>query len=104
MSMRLDQGTVPEGLEVKTWDTDSVVLGDYRISIADFLATVEYVLENANLEPNDPRIEFLEKMQNAGIVPGWGPSHSPGSRISLDWAKSHPVEALSRTHQKKGKK
>ncbi len=104
MSMLLNRGTTPKDLEVKTYDADFVILGDYKLSLFDFLAAVEYVLENANLETGDLRLEFLEKMQNAGVVPGWGPSWSPGQRISLDYAKSNPVEALAKTRKKKGKK
>ena len=75
MSLSLDQGTKPEGLEVKTWGVvglKSVVhLGDYEISMADFLSVAQYVLTNTNLDPNDPRLEFVKWVKSLEQVKGY---------------------------------
>ena len=45
MTLILESGTDPNGLEVKTHGViPGVYLGDYRISLEDFLVTAEYVL------------------------------------------------------------
>lgn len=64
MSITLDLGTKPAGLNIKTWGVgplgNTVFLGDYEISIEDFLIAANYVLTNTDLEPNDPRLQFVK--------------------------------------------
>jgi len=76
MSISLVHGTKPAGLEVKTWGPifrNIVFLGDYEISMEDFLFAVEYVLTNADLEPDDPRIDFVKRVQLMQEAPGLNP-------------------------------
>ena len=64
MSLSLDLGTKPDGLEIKTYGFDGmrnvVHIGSYEISIIDFLYAAHYVLTNTALEPNDPRLQFVK--------------------------------------------
>jgi len=75
MSLRLDLGTKPEGLEIKTHGNilpeDIVYLGNYDISIEDFLVCAYYVLTNTELYENDPREKFVRCIKKMHIVEGW---------------------------------
>lgn len=76
MSLRLDLGTKPAGLEVRTYGigpVNVVFLGDYEISQKDFLIAVEYVLENTDLEPNDDRLQFVKYVQSMKEIEGYEP-------------------------------
>ena len=77
MSLILEMGTKPAGLEVKTFGFGSmgntVHIGDYEISIEDFLVTAEYVLTNTDLDPNDPRLQFVKCVQSMKQVDGYNP-------------------------------
>lgn len=70
-------GTQPAGLEVKTFGFGSmgntVHLGDYEISIEDFLVAAEYVLTDTDLEPNDPRLQFVKCVQSMKQADGYNP-------------------------------
>jgi len=50
-------------------EDDSLFVGgfvqvhDYKISIPDFYVLLAYLLSNSNLQKNDPRLEFLEKIK-----------------------------------------
>ena len=78
MSLRLDMGTKPAGLEVKTYGFGSmrqtVYLGNYEISIEDFLVVAEYVLTNTDLYPNDPRVQFVTCVQSMREIDGYNPN------------------------------
>lgn len=76
MSLILGMGTRPAGLEVKTFGfgpTNTVHLGKYEISFEDFLVAAEYVLTNTDLEPNDPRLQFVKCVQSMKEVTGYNP-------------------------------
>ena len=62
-------GTTPQNLAIKAV-TPYVLIGDYRISLLDLLMA-QYVLENTDLEPEDPRRIFVEKVRRATDKPGW---------------------------------
>ena len=78
MSLILELGTKPAGLEVKTFGFGSmgntVHLGDYEISLEDFLVTAKYVLTNTDLESNDPRLQFVKCVQSMKEVDGYSPN------------------------------
>jgi len=80
MSLILEMGTKPEGLAVKTYGFGSmgntVFLGDYEISIEDFLVIAEYVLTNTDLEPNDPRLQFVKCVQSMKQTDGYNPNRN----------------------------
>lgn len=64
MTLVLDRGTRPKGLEVKTTGapTIGILLGDYELSMEDFLLAAAYVLTNSDLEgeeEEDPRRQFV---------------------------------------------
>lgn len=67
MSIRLDLGTKPKGLMVKIHGdilrsverSNTVHIGEYSISLVDFLFMAEYVLTNTPLMENDPRRQFV---------------------------------------------
>lgn len=74
MSLSLDCGTKPPGLTAKTHGlrrNDTVYLGDYEISMVDFLALTHYVLTNTDLEEDDPRQQFLRSVQSMTEVKGF---------------------------------
>ncbi|MEK7555141.1 MAG: hypothetical protein AAB518_04125 [Patescibacteria group bacterium] len=77
MSLTLDIGTKPAGLEVKTFGfiagSHPVLLGDYEISIEDFLIAANYVLTNTDLDSNDPRLQFVKCIQSMREVEGYQP-------------------------------
>jgi hypothetical protein len=77
MSLSLDLGTKPAGLEVKTFGFgpmgNTVYLGDYEISLEDFLIAAEYVLTNTDLELNDSRLQFVKCIQSMKEVEGYNP-------------------------------
>lgn len=78
MSLRLDLGTIPAGLEIKTWgihEVPSLVnwvkLGEYVISLPDFLVAAHYVLTNTDLQQDDPRLQFMKCMEAMKVVDGF---------------------------------
>ena len=77
MSLSLDQGTKPAGFEIRTRDFGSlrntVYLGNYEISLWDFLVAAAYVLTNTDLEPNDPRLQFVKCVQSIKQTDGYSP-------------------------------
>lgn len=62
MSLMLNQGTVPNDLFTKSHPSNGgrVLIGDYDLSMKDFVALAEYVLTNTDLQPDDPRLEFMD--------------------------------------------
>ena len=79
MSLSLDLGTKPR-LEVQTFECDPgggntkiVYLGEYEISLEDFLCMADYVLTNTDLKPNDPRLQFVKCVQSMKKVKGYNP-------------------------------
>ena len=75
MSLLLANGTRPKGLNLKTWGLGSndVYLGDYVISLKDFLCAAEYVLTNTDIKKNDPRLKFVEIVKKMRKIKGWNP-------------------------------
>lgn len=76
MSLTLNRGTKPDGLSVSTLlGTLSVgapiMLGDYEISMEDFLIVAEYVLTNTDLVPDDQRLQFVECVKSMKEVDGY---------------------------------
>lgn len=78
MSLILGLGTKPPGLEVKTFGFgpmgNTVHLGDYEISLEDFLLMTKYVLTNTDLEPADPRLQFVKCIKSMKEVGGYSPN------------------------------
>jgi len=74
MSLNL-AGSKPEGVYVSTESDEKVHLGGHGISIdismTDFLFAAEYVLTNAPLVPNDPRLIFVEHVRFMKEVEGF---------------------------------
>jgi len=85
MSISLkNERTTPHGLVAKTLGIGSIgsdlFLGDYVIALEDFLTLIWYVFTNTDLEPNDPRVEFLNAIKEARNVTGWKPG---GTRLEI---------------------
>lgn len=83
MSLLLSYST-PRGLEIKThpkFITKNICLGDYEINLRDFLAAVEYVLTNTDLEPRDPRLAFIKKIAEFRVIEG----HAGGNSRRLSF-------------------
>ena len=66
MSLTLDCGTNPPNLRTKAFN-DVVQIGEYDLSMSDFLALIEYVLTNTDLIVDDPRRTFLVSISKAVI-------------------------------------
>ena len=109
MSLVLNCGTSPAGVEVKTFGVNSVlpefeedvkriVYPDHLqnnvihihipgqdcvyMTIEDFLAAASYVLTNTDLEDDkDPRLVFIEGVKKAQIVDGYA---AGAKRVSLN--------------------
>lgn len=81
MSLLLAQGTRPTNLRVKTLGVgeDPVLIGEYEISMLDFLAAAEYVLTNTDLRPGDPRLKFVRRVSAMRRVEGY---HAAKERLS----------------------
>jgi hypothetical protein len=72
MSLLLTEGTRPHGLRTKAWGP-TILVGEYQISLEDFLALTLYVLMNTDLEAKDPRLSFLEFVRRLKEVDGYNP-------------------------------
>ncbi len=78
MSLALNHPlTEPKDLEVKTWGGQppvvylSTATDVYTIALEDFLTAAWYVLTNANLEPDDLRLVFLDRVRKLRAVRGY---------------------------------
>ncbi len=72
MSTTSDWGTREVGLvEVRKDENETKVrLGWYDISMKDFLFVVEHLLTDTDLEPNDPRLQFVECVKSMKKIQG----------------------------------
>ena len=66
MSLNLNGGTNPPNLRTKAFN-DVVQIGEYNLSMTDFLALAEYVLTNTDLITDDPRREFVVRVSRSLI-------------------------------------
>ena len=71
MSLLLQRGTKPDGLRVTAQLTNVVSIGNYEISLDDFLIVAEYVLTNTDLVPNDHRLQFVKCVKSMKEVKGY---------------------------------
>ncbi len=76
MSMTLDNGTIPKGLDVQVHDMDGdgkdvVMIRDYVLSMKDFLFLAAYALTNTDLKEDDPRLRFVEFVQQLQYEKGF---------------------------------
>lgn len=86
MSLQLNGGTIPKGLEAKVREyrtTTVVFIGDYSLSLTDFLALTDYVLTNTNLVKDDPRLTFVERIGRLKQVKGF-PTFIAGKDVTGD--------------------
>lgn len=77
MSLVLGKGTLPKGLMVKTHGLrglPKVYLGDYEISVPDFLFMTYYVLTNTDLHSHDHRLQFIKCVKAMKKVDGYMPN------------------------------
>jgi|SRR3989339_1157665 hypothetical protein len=70
MSLLLNCGTVPADLRIKTFDHQTVLIGEYSLTMEDFLQMCYYVLTNTDLAKDDMRLHFLKCVQAMKKVPG----------------------------------
>lgn|GEM_PF-7065385 len=108
MSLVLNQGTTPVGIEVKTlgFGEDQVVhLGDYEIAMADFCALTIYVLTNTDLVGDkDPRLALIEEMRKLEKVPGYATTGIPPNKKALRLGTAEkPAEPAKKTRKKSRK-
>lgn len=57
-----------------------VFIADHAVGMEDFCELVKYVLTNADLVKNDPRLELVEKMRSLIFVEGYNPG---GRRMEI---------------------
>jgi hypothetical protein len=85
MTLFLEQGTKPV-IGIKTYGRSigdlwkTVFLGDYEISIEDFVCMVKYFMTNTDIYSGDPRLELLEWMKSLTEVDGFNPK---GKRLEV---------------------
>lgn len=63
--------TLPMFMPVADGLKKFVQLGDYSIPMDEFCILVEYVLTNTDLDPDDPRLELVNKIKHIRIVDGF---------------------------------
>ena len=76
MSLSLDLGTDPKGLEVATYGIEGlpdICIGNYELSMKDFRYMVSYVMTNTDLMPNDPRLILKEEIRRMTVQEGYNP-------------------------------
>jgi hypothetical protein len=96
MTFLLNMGTIPDGLPIKA-DVPFILIGDYRVSLLDFLAMAEYVLQNCDLEPDDPRLTFIEHVKGVKQKAGWMRGQKRlvlehGPKYATDWRPRRQME------------
>ena len=93
--MSLEVSTVTDSIvEVRTssvFPCGVVSIGDYDITLQDFLEIVVYVLNKTDLETRDPRLAFLEYVKSMQQVDGWNTmvnqsAHSKRLEATARWA------------------
>lgn len=83
MSLLLENGTRPSGLSVQVLPIGEhvVCVGDYEISMNDFLAATLYVLTNTDIKSDDPRLIFVNLVKSMQLIDGYNPT---GKRLATD--------------------
>ena len=72
MSMNIqDTSGKPIEVSVQSHGDHQVSIGGHQMKLDQFLHAALYVLEMADLRPNDPRLAFLEIVQSVQQVPGY---------------------------------
>ena len=76
MTLELNCGTKPEGLPVRMRGFDlggeRIHIGEYSLTMEDFISMTLYVLTNSNLaEKNDPRLQFVELVRSMKRTRGY---------------------------------
>lgn len=77
ITLELDSKTKPL---CYTTGAQEVVVGREQIGILDFLYLAHYVLTNTDLEPDDPRRQFVKCVQAMHEDEGWNGKESVGLR------------------------
>ena len=92
MSLSLNLGTKPDGLVVITplpsLSGQVVWIGEYQISLKDFLLMAEYVLTNTDLEADDLRLPFVECVKSMHVVQGY---NKGGQRLASQRPPTGPT-------------
>lgn len=96
MSIQLTSGTFPHGLDVRTYSSrlsptvdtwhgsgGTVRIGQYLLSMRDFIEVARYALTNSNLEgESDPRVAFVKQLAKMKLGEGFGDSSA--QRLMVD--------------------
>lgn len=83
MSLILNNGTKPKDLYTKSYPSSrggKVIIGEYTLSMTDFIGLAEYVLTNTDLGRGDPRRKFVEWVKKLVQTEGYNPG---GKRLEL---------------------
>lgn len=73
MSLHLNRGSKPDGLEAKTFGLHgdfTVFIGEYELSMEDLFILTHYVLTNGDLQKDDPRRQFIDCIRSMREVEG----------------------------------
>lgn len=79
MSLELSNKSKPKKLYVNSYSIgpeSGVLIGDYDISLSDFLLVAQYVLICTELRKGDPRLQFLETVKSMKKVKGLKPGET----------------------------
>lgn len=88
MTLRLDGDDTSANLGVKTGLPlygGMVLLGqcytfEYQITMDDFMTACWYVLTNTDLQSNDPRLAFIEKVKKLAVSEGYNHDNDADSK------------------------
>jgi len=80
ITLDLDSRTKPW---CKTMTAKEVVIGGETVGILDFLVLAHYVLTNTDLEPDDPRRQFVKCVQAMHEDEGWNGESSVALRSKV---------------------
>jgi hypothetical protein len=76
MSLILNHAT-PSGTRVISTIGGIVAIGPVEMPIEEFCVTAMYVLANTDLEPDDPRLEFVKDVKRLAKIRGFNFQHNP---------------------------
>lgn len=82
MSITLDIDS-PTKPWCKTITSKKIVIGKEEVGLEDFIYLAHYVLTNTDLEPDDPRRQFVKCVQAMHEDEGWNGKTSVGLRSAV---------------------
>lgn len=76
--------TIPPGINGSKHCQQVVSIGNYEMTLVDFLALSAYVLTTTDLEPDDPRSQFVKCVTSMREVEGFNGAESKALQPSVE--------------------